>query len=290
MKRLILGTAQFGMIYGLNNKKRISLKTIKLILNQARKNNVKFLDTASSYGNCEKILGKIGVSDFSIISKVMLKNIGMQNPKEWLTKSIKKTLNNLKVKKLYGLLIHNPIFLKKDKKKKFFKSLEALKDSGLIKKIGFSVYDPNNLDTLFKEYKFDIVQLPINIIDRRFAKSLCLKRLKEKNIEIHGRSVFLQGLLLNKSLRERKYFKKWKNLWNSYHEWTKSNSLNSLNACLNYVNSIPELTKIVIGVDSYSHLQEIMECKSRPKLIFPEYLQSNDINLVNPSKWENVKI
>ena len=177
-----------------------------------------------------------------------------------------------------------PVVVKKDK------SSKNLKDIGLVKKIGFSVYDPNNLDTLFKEYKFDIVQLPINIIDRRFAESSCLKRLKKKNIEIHGRSVFLQGLLLNKSLREKKYFKKWKNLWNSYHEWTKSNSLDSLNGCLNYVNSIPELTKIVVGVDSYSHLREIMRCKSRPKLIFPEYLQSNDINLVNPSKWENIKI
>ena len=290
MKRLILGTAQFGMIYGLNNKKRISLKTIKSIINGARKNNVKFLDTASSYGDCEKVLGKIGVSDFSIISKVMIKNIGIQNPNEWLAKSIKKTLNNLKVKKLYGLLIHNPLFLKKNKKKKFFKSLKALKDTGLVKKIGFSVYDPDNLDELFKEYKFDIVQLPINIIDRRFEKSSWLKRLKKNNIEIHARSVFLQGLLLNKSLRKIKYFKKWQKLWNNYYEWIKSNNLKPLNSCLNYVSSIPELTKIVVGVDSYSHLQEILKYKSRSKLIFPEYLQSNDINLVNPSKWENVKI
>ena len=66
MKRLILGTAQFGMIYGLNNKKRISLKTIKLILNQARKNNVKFLDTASSYGNCEKILKSFQMLSFLV--------------------------------------------------------------------------------------------------------------------------------------------------------------------------------------------------------------------------------
>ena len=90
MKRLILGTAQFGMIYGLNNKKRIPLKTIRSIINVARKNNVKFLDTASSYGDCEKVLGKIGVSDFSIISKVMLKNTGMQNPNEWLEKILRK--------------------------------------------------------------------------------------------------------------------------------------------------------------------------------------------------------
>ena len=289
MKSLVLGTAQFGMIYGLNNKKKIPLKTIQLIINEARKNNIKFLDTASSYGDCEKNLGKIGVSDFSIISKVILKNTGIQNPNDWLIKTIKNTLSNLKVKKLYALLIHNPLFLKKDKKK-LFNSLKNLKDIGLVKKIGLSLYSPNDLDELFKEYKIDIVQLPINIIDRRFVKSIWLKRLKENNIEIHARSVFLQGLLLNKSLKKIKYFKKWQKLWNNYYEWIKSNNLKPLNSCLNYVSSIPELTKIVVGVDSYDHLQEILKCKSRSKLVFPEYLQSNDINLVNPSKWENVKI
>ena len=290
MKKLVLGTAQFGMLYGLNNKKKIPLKTIQSIINGARKNNIKFLDTASSYGNCDKILGKIGVSDFSIISKVILKNIGIQSPDKRLVKTIKSTLNNLKVKKLYALLIHNPHFLKKNKKQKLFKSLITLKDTGLVKKIGFSLYNPDDLDELFNEYKFDIVQLPINIIDRRFVKSVWLKRLKKNNIEIHARSVFLQGLLLNKSLRKIKYFKKWEKLWNNYYEWIKSNNLRPLNSCLNYVNSISELTKIVVGVDSCSQLQKILKCKSRSKLIFPEYLQSNDINLINPSKWENVKI
>ena len=289
MKSLVLGTAQFGMIYGLNNKKRIPLKTIQLIINEARKNNIKFLDTASSYGDCEKILGKIGVSDFSIISKVILKNVGIQNPNDWLIKTIKNTLSNLKVKKLYALLIHNPLFLKKDKKK-LFNSLKNLKDIGLVKKIGLSLYSPNDLDELFKEYKIDIVQLPISIIDRRFVKSIWLKSLKENNIEIHARSVFLQGLLLNKSLKKIKYFKKWQKLLNNYYDWIKANDIKPLNGCLDYVNSIPELTRIVVGIDNYNHLQEILKCKSTPKLIFPEYLLSNDINLINPSKWENVKI
>ena len=70
----------------------------------------------------------------------------------------------------------------------------------------------------------------------------------------------------------------------------KSNNLRSLNTCLDYVNSVPELTKIVVGFDNYSQLQEILNYKFTSKRIFPEHLQSNDINLVNPSKWENVKI
>ena len=248
------------------------------------------MDTASSYGNCEKILGKIGVSDFSIISKIMLKNTGIQDPNDWLIQNIKNTLDNLKVKKLYALLIHNPLFLKKDKKRNFFNSLKRLKDIGLVKKIGFSLYSPEDLDQLFEKYKIDIVQLPINIIDRRFVKSAWLRRLKKNNVEIHARSVFLQGLLLSKSLETIKYFKKWQKLWNGYYDWMKSNNLRSLNTCLDYVNSVPELTKIVVGLDSYSQLQQILNYKFTSKLIFPEHLQSNDINLVNPSKWENVKI
>ena len=97
-------------------------------------------------------------------------------------------------------------------------------------------------------------------------------------------------MLLNRSLKKIKYFNKWKKLWNNYYDWIKSNNLKPLNCCLDYVNSIPELTKIIVGVDNYSHLKDILKCKSVPKLIFPKYLQSNDINLVNPSKWENVKI
>ena len=115
-----------------------------------------------------------------------------------------------------------------------------------------------------------------------------VKTFKKNKIEIHARSIFLQGLLLNKPLITAKYFKRWKKLWNNYYDWLKSKDLKPLNSCLNYVNSIPELTKIVVGVDNHGQLKEILNCKFIPKLIFPKYLQSNDINLVNPSKWENV--
>ena len=113
----------------------------------------------------------------------------------WLEKHIKNSLKRLNVQSLHGLLLHNSKDLLSDKGKMLVDSLKKIKSNGLVNKIGVSVYAPSEFDRIFDLIKIDIVQAPLNIIDRRFETSGLLTKLYN-GIEIHIRSVFLQGLLL----------------------------------------------------------------------------------------------
>ena len=116
MNRLVIGTANFGQKYGLE-KIQVSSKEIKKILNYAWKKNIRYIDTANFYGETEKLIGKINDKKFKFISKIKINQKLINNPK-LIEYSVIKTLKNLKIKKLYALLIHNPNFLIRDKKKR----------------------------------------------------------------------------------------------------------------------------------------------------------------------------
>ena len=117
-------------------------------------------------------------------------------------------LRYLKKQKIEYLIVHNPSLLKKNKGKIFFNNLKKLKKRGLVQKIGVSVYDPNEFSKIIKNYTIDVVQLPLSIFDQRFCSSRIIKQINAKKIEVHARSIFLQGLLIsNKKNLKKKYFK-----------------------------------------------------------------------------------
>ena len=190
--KLALGTAQFGSHYGLtNNLGKVPLYEVKKIISKAKEINLKTIDTAMDYFDSEEVLGKTNVTDFEIISKLpeIPKNTDI---KFWIQDKVKKSLFNLKVLKLRGLLLHKPIQMLQSEGDEIFNSLYHLKEVGLIEKIGVSVYNFEELDLLIKKFKlinsvpaikkfkFDIVQAPINIFDRRMIDSKMIYELKKK--------------------------------------------------------------------------------------------------------------
>ena len=139
----------------------------------------------------------------------------------------------MKIKKLYGLIIHNPNILDEIMFKKICKQVVNLKKN-IINKFGISIYNPWELNK-FKSLKIiDILQVPISIFDRRFLKKNLLKKIKKNNIEIHARSIFLQGLLISNYKDIPNKFYKWKNVWNKWDISTKCNKFEKLSACLSF--------------------------------------------------------
>ena len=185
-RKIILGTAQFGFQYGINNqKKKIKMKDISEILNYAKQNYIKFLDTANAYYNSEKRIGKYlstNQNDFKIISKIKISEI----------EKIKNSLNKLELKKLESILIHDPHQIRSDNDiEKFKRKIHRYKN--LYNNIGVSLNDPKDYYRLRHHKIFRVIQIPYNIFDKRWEKLL---KNKKKNIEIHARSIFLQGLLI----------------------------------------------------------------------------------------------
>lgn len=286
MSQLALGTVQFGISYGIANEQgQVSLHEIQKILMIAKSAKMDTLDTAIAYGNSEKRLGEIGVSSWKIVSKLPEISPGVSEICDWIEQSVHGSLQRLNVSQLYGLLLHRPEQLLSTQGKSLYQSLRLMKDQGLVEKIGISIYNSTELDCLCDRFSFDLIQAPYNIVDRTLEKSGWLSKLKSSGVEVHVRSVFLQGLLLMNSLSRPAYFDRWKPLWQQWDQWLTETQLTPLQACLGFVLANPDIDRIIVGVDSLSQLQEILAAAIDKFPSSPDNLCCDDPDLVNPSRW-----
>ena len=284
---MALGTAQFGLNYGIVNQRgQVCISEASSIIRTSRDLGINTLDTAIGYGDSEQLLGRIGVGNWRVVSKLpAIPNEFIDNPKPWIKEVIDGSLKRLNTPVLYALLLHRPEQLLGEKGALIFRELQRLKDDGLVVKIGVSVYSPEELESLCEKYDFDIVQVPFNIFDRRLIATDWLNRMVRLGIEIHVRSVFLQGLLLANVNSRPKKFLEWNSLWAVWDDWLVSSKQSPLETCLNYVLSFPQVSQVIFGVDSFQQFKEITSAVNRPiPALFPE-IKTNDLRLLNPAHW-----
>jgi len=281
VNKIALGTAQFGMDYGINNERgRVSEEEVSEILDLAWKSGVDTIDTAYLYGKSERIIGCYkNVSKFKVVSKFPdIRKI---------EKYIEATLNNLKIHRIYGYLAHD--FRNVKFNIECWKKILELKCEGKVLKVGFSLYYPYELEYLLdKNLNFDIVQVPYNIMDRRFEKYFSV--LKEAGVELHVRSVFLQGLFFMGEKRIPPYFQKVKHKIKYIQNYALEKNVSVEYILLLFSISNEYIDKVVIGVDSKKQLE-----KNINSLYFYDEQILNDINLdllkeedesiIVPSNW-----
>jgi aryl-alcohol dehydrogenase-like predicted oxidoreductase len=287
MSRLALGTVQFGIPYGISNQQgKVSLEAATEILNYAHIAGISILDTAISYGDSENCLGGIGVKDWRIISKLPEIPIATNDVLSWVRESVNGSLHRLKIPCLYGLLLHRPQQLLSNTGQEIHNALNLLKKEGLVDKIGISIYSPTELEELCNRFSFDLIQAPFNIFDRSLKQSGWLSRLKLAGVEVHVRSIFLQGLLLMNPANRPAYFNRWQPIWTEWEQWLYTNNLTALQACLSFVLSNPDIDRVVVGVDCLSQLQEILAATTIEVVKPPDKLCSDDLDLINPARWQ----
>jgi len=165
------------------------------------------------------------------------------------------------------------------------RSLIDLKHEGKVDRLGVSVYAPEELGELWAKFPIDLVQAPFNVVDRRLLSSGWLARLQAAGIETHVRSVFLQGLLLMESDRRPRSFSRWQSLWDDWQHWLDHESVSAIRACLGFALAQPAISRVVVGVDSLQHLREILASVAGQTPSPPDELMSEDVNLINPSRW-----
>ena len=285
--KLAVGTAQFGLEYGVSNQNgQVSESDVDEILYAAKKAGVITLDTAANYGNSEQSLGKAGVAGFEVVTKFGALPDKSKNIKSWVFEQLERSLTRLKLDRLYGYLLHYPNDLLGFYGESIYEALLDAKAQGILENIGISIYAPNELDNLLDRFDFDIVQAPMNILDRRLDSSGWLQRLEKSNTEVHIRSVFLQGLLLMNGSERPDYFKKWDAIFQEYDEWLTAANLSALEACTSFIQQFAAVQKIIVGVTSLSQLEGIIDAMSSAvATIPPKSLFSEDISLINPAKW-----
>ncbi len=280
-KKLIIGSANFAKKYGTDVIK-INQNEITKILNFAKKNKINKIDSAESYFNKKDIFKNIDKS-FQITTKIIPdhKWISLDYCQKKLDEHFKLFNGN----KIQSLLFHDYRILLNNKGLKIYKNLENLKKKNYFKNIGLSIYDTKPLEYLISNYNFDVVQCPFNILDKRILHSGWFDRLKVRGIEIHARSIFLQGLLVNEAVYKKKYFKRWKKNFSKWFQMLKSNNISPINYCLNDLFD-HDFDKIIIGINNCDNLKEIVNFKRIKNKEKIKKFEIDDLKLIDPRNWK----
>jgi aryl-alcohol dehydrogenase-like predicted oxidoreductase len=289
VRKLALGTVQFGFSYGIaNNSGQVRPSEVSKILELANSSAIQTLDTAIAYGDSESVLGKQELNDFSVITKLPEVPIDISDVVSWANHQLEGSLQRLNIAAVDSLLLHRPTQLLEKFGGVLYRQLQNFKQQGLVKRIGISIYEPEELDLLCEYFHFDLIQAPFNIIDNRLHETGWLKRLKDMGAAVHVRSVFMQGLLLMSEQQRPKKFSRWNDLWKEWDQWLKETQQTPLQACLRHALAVPEIEKVVVGVDSVTQLQQIIEASKGRCQPAPPGLSMTDKDLLNPSHWNDL--
>lgn len=289
MSRIALGTAQFGLPYGVANQKgQLGQLEANQAVKIAENGGIDTIDTAILYGNSESSLGRAGITGFKVVTKLPAIPEDCSNVGAWIYEQVEASISRLNTKKLYGLLLHRPAQLLDANGDQIYAAMMHLKEIGKVQKIGISTYSTDELAVFTKYFDFDLIQAPFNLIDRRLLTSGWLAKLNGKGVEIHVRSVFLQGLLLMSKKSTPSKFQPWSNIWHQWHEWLDINKVSALQACISFALSFKEIDKVVVGIDDTDHLQDILLAANNKKIYEYPNIISESEDLINPANWSKL--
>ena len=285
-KKLIIGLAQSDENYGFSKKKNLN-DLIEFLY----KNNVNQIDTAHTYKNSHKIIRDIGKKNFHIYTKLPNIVCNIKNLEEKTNKIILDILKKNKLLKLEGILLHDPLMpLDRDRWNIIYKVLNNFKKKKIIKKIGISVYNKYELSNALEVFTPDIVQFPLNVFNQEFYDDDFLRKLKRKRILLHARSIFLQGILLQKKNHLNKYFINWKKNFNTWEKFLKLNKKNPDQACIEYALSNKYIDKVIVGVDNITQLNKNIKVfnnfKVKKNFTKLKFLKVFDERLIDPRVWK----
>lgn len=283
---LVLGGAQFGMPYGITNEAGMPDEgSIRSLLKKAHNAGVRLIDTAPAYGESESVLGRVGAAEgFGLMTKVLA---GASEPD--LTRmyhEVRSSLETLKTSSLEAVSFHSADVLLAPGGQALFDAARRMRDSGLYRKVGVSVYDSTQIDAVLSKCDIDMVQLPINVLDKRMITSGALDRLMDRGIEIHARSAFLQGVLLASLDDLPIKLEKLRPVLQSFRSRLAEMSLSPLEACLGVLRSMPAVDYVVVGVNSVTELEGVLAANDVvvPWDAFLD-LAIEDCYLLDPRLW-----
>lgn len=283
INKIVLGTVQFGLNYGINNS--IGMPTItemSEIFKMANVAGINMLDTARLYGDAEYKVSKFLGTEYKVVTKFS----NVTNEEE-LFNEFQISLNNLKTNSVYGYMAHSADTLIQNPE--LWHSLKKLRKENKTKKIGYSLYSPEQLMKLLDLNLIpDLVQIPYSLLDRKFE--FFLPKLVSLGVEIHVRSVFLQGLYFMNLEKLPYKLSPLKSQLQKLHSCCNTHNVEIGSLALNYVVSNPNIDKVVIGIDSSIQLQQNINAienwhHNQQLLDSVNDINIENVELLNPANW-----
>lgn len=283
--KIAIGSANFGNKYGLFGIKKFTKKEILKTEKIANKSHIEYIDTAHDYKDSEKIIGDSKLRKLRIITKIRIPRKNILKIETLVDELMIKSLKRLRKNKIDTLLIHNLDDLFGRNGAEFLNAVKSIKKRGFVNNIGVSIYEPEELDKLWKFWKPDVVQAPLNVLDQRILRSGWLNKLKKNNIKFFARSCFLQGILIG-NFDKLNISKNFLTHLNEFKNWCETNNISRLKACLDFVRQFKNVYCIVLGFDDTNQLGQIInELKKKNKKITRKF-SNNNLKYIDPRKWK----
>lgn len=287
-----LGTAQFGLEYGVSNViGKPSLAEVGRILEIAHRVRVRVIDTAPVYGDSEDVLGQCLAGDraFRIVTKTLPLRTSRVSAEavRRVVDGFRASLTRLRRDRVYALLVHHADDLLVEDGARLMDALAEFKAQGLVERIGVSVYAQREIEAIISRYGIDIVQAPLSVLDQRLLGSGTLAALKRRGIEVHVRSVFLQGLLLMDPDALAEHFQPARATLHRFRTYAQAQGRTALEAALEFIASRDEVDCAVIGVARHEELEEIaaaLRLAPRPGRELASFAL-HDESILDPARW-----
>lgn len=286
MTQLILGTAQFGAGYGItNNKRRIDDQSVIEIVDTALARGISLFDTATDYGDSQDRLGALAeqTTTASFITKFSLAETGEPPTAESL---YEESMRRLRVEKLAGLLFHKVADLSDERSLLAFDVVRRARDAGIIDRVGVSIYDKSDLNRVLTAFPdLDILQIPGSIVDRRLLDDDDVHALSARGVEIHVRSVFLQGLLLADPSAFDERFVALSPVVASLRSHALETGVELLELLLSFVRDYPIVDAVLVGATSVAEIGAIADAWGAPSGPLFDMAPALPLEVIDPRRW-----
>lgn len=288
MTKLVLGTAQFGTNYGATNiVGHLADEEVRRIFKVALQNGIDSLDTAQAYGDAESRIGELSGSSkqFNVISKFSTSALPPEKESLYLATKIR-----LKSQRLSALLFHNATDLFGQFGNLSLEILREARRNNEISKIGVSIYTLNDLKKTLDVFPdLDLVQLPANILDLKLLSSPEISALRDKGVEIHVRSIYLQGLLLRDPEKLETWQSPIKFALKELNLYCNENNISLMQLAISAIKFHPNTSSVVVGVTGHRELSEtIASWKSCEETVTPLLTEVSSIFL-DPRNWPLIR-
>ncbi|GAB4468423.1 MAG: bifunctional regulator KidO [Burkholderiaceae bacterium] len=285
--RIALGTAQFGLDYGVTNRAgQLSEQTVRAVLARAREAGVQWLDTAAAYGAAEVVLGRLAspASGFRVCTKVV-SAADAADPVGGAQRQFGQSLARCGRSRVDVLMVHDARQLLGADGAALYRWLAAQKDAGRAAAIGASVYEGSEAVALTDRYALDWIQLPLSLLDQRALADGTLARLKSRGVSVQARSVLLQGLLLADPTRLPAAFAPAQAPLARVRAAAAACGMSVLDLALGFVASVAEVDQIVLGVESPAQLDECVRALGTPAKADWRDLACDELAVLDPRRW-----
>jgi aryl-alcohol dehydrogenase-like predicted oxidoreductase len=283
-RRLGIGTVQFGTAYGISNTRgQVDRAEAAAILKIGSEMGVDLLDTAAAYGEAEQVVGELlaQAPDYRTVTKTARKTDGV----EPVIARARESHRQLGGRPLYGLLVHSAADLATADGRDLWQQMRGLRDEGLFSRIGISAYASDDPVALARQWRPDIMQLPLSVFDQRLVRTGTLQALKECGVEIHVRSAFLQGAIFLDPARLPASLRHAAPALAAFHARLAALGVSPLEAGISYPLSLGEVDRVIVGMTTVAEAREIFTAAAKRRELPWHDLAIEDEILLDPRRW-----